>query len=244
VVIASLQQLTKVYGQENSPVQVDALRGISIDFVEGESVAIRGQSGSGKSTLLNLLGCLDRPTTGRYIIGGDDVSRLNDDELSAIRCERIGFIFQNFNLIPQLTILENIEIPLFYQGCQPYERRERAIKLVELVGLSDRSHHRPNELSGGQQQRVAIARSLINDPLMILADEPTGNLDTETGERILAIFDELQHQGKTILIVTHETIVSNRCNRIITLRDGLIIEDIRSVITIVDYGGTEFFQLD
>lgn len=227
MVIASIQQLSKTYGQPNSRIQVHALKGINLDFIEGESVAIRGQSGSGKSTLLNLIGCLDRPTSGRYILGEDDVSCLNDDELSIIRSERIGFVFQNFNLIAQLTILENIEVPLFYQGCLPQERRKKAERVVELVGLTDRSHHRPSELSGGQQQRAAIARSLINDPLIILADEPTGNLDTETGQKILAIFDDLKEQGKTILIVTHEAEIANRCDRIITLRDGEVVEDTR-----------------
>lgn len=197
-------------------------------------MAIRGQSGSGKSTLLNLLGCLDRPTSGRYFLGDVDVSLLSDDELSAIRGRRIGFVFQNFNLIAQLTVIENIEVPLFYQGCPPHERREKALKLVELVGLGDRSHHRPNELSGGQQQRAAIARSLINDPLIILADEPTGNLDTETGAHILEIFDDLKRQGKTVLIVTHEAEIANRCDRIITLRDGLVVEDVRTSTTCLD----------
>lgn len=228
MVIASIQQLNKIYGQPNSRIQVHALKNINLDFIEGESVAIRGQSGSGKSTLLNLIGCLDRPTSGRYILGEDDVSRLDDDELSTIRSERVGFVFQNFNLIAQLTILENIEVPLFYQGCLPHIRREKAERLVELVGLTDRSHHRPSELSGGQQQRAAIARSLINDPLIILADEPTGNLDTETGHKILAIFDDLKKKGKTILIVTHETEIANRCDRIITLRDGEVVEDVRN----------------
>lgn len=227
MVIASLKQLTKVYGQPGSDVCVNALCGIELDFRRGESVAICGQSGSGKSTLLNLLGCLDRPTSGRYLLGGEDVSRLDDDRLSAIRGERIGFVFQNFNLIPQLTLLENLEVPLFYQGYPARERRERARKVADLVELGDRGHHRPTELSGGQQQRAAIARALINDPLLILADEPTGNLDSVTGAMILAIFDRLHEEGKTVLVVTHDQEVAGRCDRIVTLRDGRVVEDVQ-----------------
>ncbi|MFQ5494654.1 MAG: ABC transporter ATP-binding protein, partial [Phycisphaerae bacterium] len=200
--IATVQQLTKTYGAPGASVRVHALRGVDIDFREGESVAIRGQSGSGKSTLMNLLGCLDRPTAGRYILGGIDVSRLSDDELSLIRGQRIGFVFQSFNLIAQLTILENLEVPLFYQGVPPHVRRAKARHVADRVGLVDRAHHRPSELSGGQQQRAAIARALINDPTIILADEPTGNLDSATGERILAVFDELRAEGRTIVMVT------------------------------------------
>ena len=226
--IASIKDMTKFYGSPGSDVRVHALRGVSIDFEEGESVAIRGQSGSGKSTLMNLLGCLDRPTSGRYFLGDIDVARLDDDQLSAIRGERIGFIFQCFNLISQLTVLENLEVPLFYQGRPPHERAARARELAERVGLGDRGHHRPPELSGGQQQRAAIARALINDPLLILADEPTGNLDTATGQMILDLFDELHADGKTVIVVTHEAEVANRCDRIITLRDGQVVEDVRT----------------
>jgi len=225
VSIASVKELTKVYAKGGSHVAVHALRGVNIDFAEGESVAICGHSGSGKSTMMNLLGCLDRPTSGSYFLGDVDVAHLDDDELSDIRGRRIGFVFQSFNLIAQLTILENLEVPLFYQGVPQNVRRERSRALVEMVGLEDRGVHRPNELSGGQQQRAAIARALINDPLIILADEPTGNLDTATGEKILQIFDRLHGEGKTILIVTHEQEVASRCDRIITLRDGLVIED-------------------
>lgn len=225
VAIASLQNLTKTYGKAGTDVCVDALRGIDIDFAEGQCVAICGQSGSGKSTMLNLLGCLDRPTSGVYLLGGVDVGSLDDDALSDIRGRSIGFVFQTFNLIAQLTVLENLEVPLFYQGCPAAVRREKALQLADLVGLADRAAHRPNELSGGQQQRVAIARSLINDPLLILADEPTGNLDTASGEMILKVFDDLRDRGKTIIIVTHEPNVANRCERTITLRDGRVVSD-------------------
>ncbi len=227
MVIASLQQITKVYGEPGGDIQVHALRAIDIDFRQGEFVAICGQSGSGKSTLLNLLGCLDRPTSGRYTLGGQDISRLDDDQLSAIRGQRIGFVFQNFNLIPQLTVLENMGVPLFYQGCPAPVRHEKALRFVEMVGLADRGNHRPTELSGGEQQRAAIARALINDPLLILADEPTGNLDSATGEMILEIFDRLHHEGRTVLVITHDQNVAKRCDRIITLRDGAVLTDVR-----------------
>lgn len=227
-VIASVIRLTKVYQKPGTAVSVEALRGIDIDFISGESVAICGQSGSGKSTLMNVLGCLDRPTQGRYLLGDADVSLLDDDELSALRGRRLGFVFQNFNLIPQLTVLENIEVPLFYQGIPAGERRARAERFAALVELTQRGHHRPMELSGGQQQRVAIARALVNEPLVILADEPTGNLDSETGDVILELFDQLRAAGKTIIIVTHEPSVAERCDRIVTLRDGLVVTDLRT----------------
>jgi len=223
--IASVKNLSKVYGEPGSPVCVHALRDISLGFITGQCVALCGQSGSGKSTLMNIIGCLDRPTQGQYFLGDTDVADLTDDELSEIRGQRVGFVFQNFNLIPQLTIAENLEIPLFYQGTPPHERSARAADLIERVGLQDRGHHRPSELSGGQQQRAAIARALINDPLIILADEPTGNLDTATTDQILALFDDLRSQGRTVIIVTHEPDVANRCDRIVTLRDGQIISD-------------------
>lgn len=227
VIIASVQELTKTYRKPGSDVNVQALRGVDLEFTEGESVAICGPSGSGKSTLMNVLGCLDRPTSGTYLLGGVDVSQMDDDDLSDIRGRRIGFVFQSFNLIAQLTILENLEVPLFYQGVEPQERREKAERLIAMVGLGERGHHRPNELSGGQQQRAAIARALINDPLILLADEPTGNLDTATGEMILGIFDKLRDEGKTVVMITHEPSVADRCDRKITLRDGVISEDIR-----------------
>lgn len=226
-VIASVQHLSKTYGKPGSNVQVHALRDVTIEFVEGESVAIQGQSGSGKSTLMNLLGCLDRPTTGRYLLGGQDVSRLDDDQLSGIRGQKIGFVFQNFNLIHQLTVQENLEVPLFYQGWPAGVRRDKARRVIGLVGLSDRAHHRPSELSGGQQQRAAIARALVNDPLLLLADEPTGNLDSATGKTILDIFQSLRDEGRTILMVTHDEQVARICDRLITLRDGEVVEDVR-----------------
>jgi len=227
MIIASVKELTKTYRKPGSNVNVQALRGVDLDFNEGESVAVCGPSGSGKSTLMNVIGCLDRPTSGQYLLGGVDVSQMPDDELSDIRGRRIGFVFQSFNLIAQLTILENLEVPLFYQGVSAQDRREKALHLVDIVGLGDRGHHRPNELSGGQQQRAAIARALINDPLILLADEPTGNLDTATGEMILQIFDRLHDEGKTVVMITHEPSVAARCDRKITLRDGLICEDLR-----------------
>jgi len=226
VVIAAVHDLTKTYAKPGSDVHVQALRGVTLEFVEGESVAICGQSGSGKSTLMNLLGCLDRPTSGRYDLGDMDVSQLDDDALSDIRGQRIGFVFQSFNLIAQLSVLENLEVPLFYQGVPPRLRREKAIKLADMVGLGDRAHHRPSELSGGQQQRAAIARSMINDPLILLADEPTGNLDSATGQAILGLFDDLRNAGKTILLVTHDPGVAARCDRTVTLRDGMVISDV------------------
>ena len=224
-VAATFENLVKTYVTPGTSVAVRALRGITLDFYEGESMAICGQSGSGKSTLMNIIGCLDRPTSGRYHLQGQNIAELNDDELSDLRGRRIGFIFQNFNLIPQLNVLENVEVPLVYQAVPLHERRRRARKLIDLVELSDRAHHRPMELSGGQQQRAAIARSLICDPVLILADEPTGNLDTATGEMILSIFDRLHDEGKTILCVTHDANVARHCHRIITLRDGQVISD-------------------
>ena len=224
--LARLENIVKTYHKPGTDVAVHALRGIDLTIREGEYIAICGHSGSGKSTLMNLLGCLDRPTSGRYLLGGDDISRLDDDTLSEIRGLRLGFVFQNFNLIPQLTVLENLEVPLFYRGVPPHERHERSMYLAERVGLADRAHHRPMELSGGQQQRAAIARALINDPLFLLADEPTGNLDSATGQVILDLFDELhRREGKTIVFVTHEPDVAARCQRTVTLRDGRILSD-------------------
>ena len=206
---------------------VEALRGVTFDITEGDYISIMGSSGCGKSTLLNLLGCLDRPTTGHYLLGGEDVSGMDDDSLSAVRGARLGFIFQSYNLIQQLSVVENIEIPLYYQDRPEAESRERAIQLAKRVGLAERLDHKPFELSGGQQQRVAIARALVNDPLVILADEPTGNLDSTSGVEILKVFDELHAQGKTLIIVTHDPTVGRRARRTIRLRDGHIESDVR-----------------
>ncbi len=208
-------------------VTVHALRGVSVDFYPGEYIAIMGASGSGKSTMLNLLGCLDRPTDGSYFLGGRDIAGLDDDELSEIRSRYLGFIFQSYNLIQQYTVLENIQLPLTYQGTGDIspEAQERSVEVAGLVGLGDRLDHRPSQLSGGQQQRVAIARSLINDPYIILADEATGNLDTTTSHEIMEVLERLNDGGKTIIMVTHEDDIAHCAKRIIKMRDGLIIDD-------------------
>jgi putative ABC transport system ATP-binding protein len=202
--------------------EVKALAGVTINFLKGSFWAILGPSGSGKSTMLNLLGCLDRPSSGRYILNGHDVSTLDDDALSDVRLKYLGFIFQSFNLIPQSTVEENIGLPLYYKGWNPNEISERAQELALKVGLGDRLNHRPTELSGGQQQRVAIARALSNDPSIILADEPTGNLDTKTGDEIMEMLHELNGQGKTIIMVTHEPDIAKIANSQMYMRDGKI----------------------
>ena len=224
--IVQFASVVKTY--QMGPVTVEALRGVSFDIHAGEYVSIMGPSGCGKSTMLNLLGCLDRPTSGQYRLGGDDVSQMNDDALSAVRGARLGFIFQSYNLIQQLTVVENIEVPLYYQGRPEEESRALAARYAERVGLGNRLTHKPFELSGGQQQRVAIARALVNDPLVILADEPTGNLDSISGVEILKIFDDLHEQGKTIILVTHDENVSRHARRSIRLRDGEVESDVRS----------------
>ena len=225
--LAQLVNLRKVY-QMAAGVEVVALRDVSLTLEEGEYLAIMGPSGSGKSTLLNLIGCLDRPSSGHYILGGEDVSGLSDSELSAVRGRRIGFVFQSFNLIPQLTALDNIEVPLFYQQIPRRERRRRSEELAERVGLGPRARHKPMELSGGEQQRVAIARALVNDPLIILADEPTGNLDSRTGQEILAIFDDLSSRGRTLIIVTHDEFVGRRTHSIVRVADGLVVSQTKN----------------
>ena len=218
--LISLQDIRKTYHMGDE--QVHALAGISINFKKGSFWAIMGASGSGKSTMMNLIGCLDRPTSGSYFLNGKDVKGLNDDDLSDVRLQNIGFIFQSFNLIPQLTVLENIELPMFYLGHPPELCSEMAAEKAELVGLSDRLAHRPTELSGGQQQRVAIARSLVNDPPLILADEPTGNLDTATGEQILDLLIDLNSKGKTIIMITHEDDIAQHATHSLHMRDGVI----------------------
>ncbi len=215
-----LRDIRKTYrmGQE----QVHALAGVSATFTKGSFWAIMGASGSGKSTMMNLIGCLDRPTSGTYFLNGRDVSGLSDDELSDIRLEHMGFIFQSFNLIPQLTVLENIELPMFYQGRASDRAKARAAEIAEVVGLGDRIDHRPTELSGGQQQRVAIARALVNDPTVILADEPTGNLDTVTGEQILDLLVRLNDRGKTVIMITHESDIAQRAHHCLYMVDGVV----------------------
>ena len=218
--VAELQEMTKLYPMGSE--QVIALNGITFRFERGSFWAIMGPSGSGKSTMLNLLGCLDRPTSGRYILEGQDVSQLNDNRLSEFRLRHLGFIFQSFNLIPQLTVRENIELPLFYLGYDAVRSAELAGELADRVGLGDRLQHKPAELSGGQQQRVAVARALANDPPILLADEPTGNLDSATGRQIMTLLNQLNAQGKTILMVTHESEIAAYARHRLHLRDGAV----------------------
>lgn len=219
-VIVRVENVTKVYQMGDE--EVRALNGVTLPIHRGEFWALMGPSGSGKSTLMNLLGCLDRPTSGQYYLEGQDVSQLDDDKLSEFRLRHLGFIFQSFNLVPQLTVQENIELPLFYLDWEPARSAERAKELAAKVGLEHRLNHRPTELSGGQQQRVAIARSLANDPSIILADEPTGNLDTATGDQIMNMLKELNAAGKTIIMVTHEPDVALNASRRLHMRDGVI----------------------
>ena len=223
----TLEGITKVY--RAGEVEVPALKGISLHIPEGEFIAIMGPSGSGKSTLMNLIGCLDQPSEGRYILDGYDVSVLTDDQLAWIRNRKIGFVFQSFNLIPRVSAAHNVEMPLIYAG-DSLQRRERAIAALESVGLLDRASHLPSELSGGQQQRVAVARALVTDPAILLADEPTGNLDTESSLEIMKLLRELNQQGRTIVLITHEADIAAFAQRVVRLRDGVIVSDERQAL--------------
>ena len=217
-----LEAVTKVYRMGN--VQVQALRGVTLRVDQGEFAAVMGASGSGKSTLMNVIGCLDLPTTGRYLLDGVDVRRLNDNQLAAIRNRKIGFVFQSFNLIPRSSAVHNVEMPLIYAGLTA-GRRQRALAALDAVGLADRARHQPSELSGGQQQRVAIARALVTEPAILLADEPTGNLDSESSLEILRLLVELNDQGRTIVLITHENDIAAFARRVVRLKDGLVLED-------------------
>ena len=221
--VIAIEGVTKLYQMGDETIH--ALRGVTLEIHRNEYLAIMGPSGSGKSTLMNMLGCLDTPTSGRYEFNGQDVAGMVDDELADIRNREIGFVFQTFNLLPRSDALRNVELPLIYGGVPSHERHERARMALENVGLGNRVHHKPNELSGGQRQRVAIARALVNRPSIILADEPTGNLDSKTGVEILTLFDDLYEQGNTIIVVTHEESVARHARRILRIRDGLIADD-------------------
>ena len=218
-----LSEVTKVYqlGGET----VNALAGLTLSIRSGEFTAIMGPSGSGKSTLMNIIGCLDRPTSGSYILDGEEVATLNDDQLAVTRNKKIGFVFQSFNLLPRMSTLQNVALPMVYAGVEKKERLARAEHVLTMVGLQDRMNHQPNELSGGQRQRVAIARAIVNDPTIIMADEPTGNLDTKSGNEVMAIFSELNSQGRTIILVTHEPEIAEYAGRIVYVRDGRMERD-------------------
>jgi len=226
--VITLEGITKVY--RTGEVEVPALKGVSLHIPEGEFIAIMGPSGSGKSTLMNVIGCLDQPSAGRYILDGYDVSALSDDQLAWIRNRKIGFVFQSYNLIPRASAVHNVEMPLIYAG-DNQQRRERAMAALESVGLLERAGHLPNELSGGQQQRVAVARALVTDPAILLADEPTGNLDSESSLEIMKLLRDLNQQGRTIVLITHEPDIAAFAQRVVRLRDGVIVSDERSAVT-------------
>ncbi|WP_255724024.1 ABC transporter ATP-binding protein [Terrimonas ginsenosidimutans] len=221
--IIHLEEIRKSYFMGKNALEI--LKGVSLDIHKNEYVALMGPSGSGKSTLMNILGCLDTPTGGKYVLNGQDVSKMDDNSLAEVRNKTIGFVFQQFNLLPRLTALENVALPLVYAGISKKIRQEKALHVLDMVNLTQRSHHKPNELSGGQSQRVAIARALVNDPALILADEPTGNLDTKTSYEIMSIFGDIHSRGNTVVLVTHEEDIANHSKRIVRLRDGIIESD-------------------
>jgi len=240
--IISVKELKKTYIMGST--QVHALKSVTLDIVNNEYVALMGPSGSGKSTLMNLLGCLDTPTAGDYVLNGTNVSTMSDGELAEVRNKEIGFVFQTFNLLPRLSALENVALPLVYAGKSKSQRLERAQEVLTMVGLGDRVDHKPNELSGGQRQRVAIARALVNDPSIILADEPTGNLDTKTSMEIMGIFEKIHQHGNTIILVTHEPDISEHAHRIIRLRDGLVESDVENENIVVADDPTHRYNVD
>ena len=223
--VIEIRGLTKTY--DMGKLQVHALRGVDLDVGRNEFMSIMGPSGSGKSTLMNLLGCLDTPTSGSYNLNGQEVSKLDDNELAAVRNREIGFVFQTFNLLPRATALHNVELPLIYAGTSGRERKKKAMRALEITGLADRADHRPNELSGGQRQRVAIARALVNEPAILLADEPTGNLDSKTSYEVMELFIQLHESGQTVILVTHEPDIAEYSHRVITILDGKVVKDIR-----------------
>lgn len=222
--VIQIENLTRVY--QMGETEVRALAGVSLEVKRNEYIAIMGPSGSGKSTLMNMIGCLDTPSSGEYILNGNRVSQMNDSDLAEVRNREIGFVFQTFNLLPRTSCLANVELPLIYAGVKASDRKERALEVLDKVGLGDRVDHKPNELSGGQRQRVAIARALVNSPSILLADEPTGNLDTKTGDEIMILFEELYRAGNTIILVTHENEIAEYARRIVRLRDGLVEKDV------------------
>ncbi|HMZ46470.1 MAG TPA: ABC transporter ATP-binding protein [Chitinophagaceae bacterium] len=229
--IIRLEDIFKNYYMGSQAITV--LKGVSLEILKNEYVALMGPSGSGKSTLMNILGCLDTATSGKYILNGNDVSKMTDDELAEIRNNEIGFVFQQFNLLPRLSAAENVALPLVYAGVGKKERNERAMEALKMVGLEDRSHHKSNELSGGQIQRVAIARALVNNPALLLADEPTGNLDTKTSVEVMEIFGKIQQAGNTVVLVTHEEDIANYAKRVVKLRDGLVETDILKEVAVM-----------